>query len=103
MLKGDYLMSIVVLFEGKVKEGSADALEKILTNIFPGTRSYEGCGGITAAFDAERKSVIFVEHWDSQSHYEKYLGWRKETGVLDDILAQLKGEPSIRFFRPSSA
>jgi quinol monooxygenase YgiN len=96
-------MSIVVLLEGRVKEGSADALEKILTAIFPGTRSYEGCGGITAAFDAERKTVLFVEHWDSRSHYEKYIGWRKETGVLGDILAQLDGEPSIRFFHPSSA
>jgi hypothetical protein len=34
--------------------------------------------------------VIFVEEWDSESVYEKYLGWRKETGVLDEILAQLE-------------
>jgi quinol monooxygenase YgiN len=96
-------MSVVVLFEGKVNEGCADALENILREIFPGTRSYQGCGGITAAFDSKRKSVIFVEEWDSQSRYEKYLGWRKETGVLDQILAQLEGEPPIRYFLPSSA
>ena len=96
-------MAILVLLEGEVKDGSADALENILTNIFPGTRSYEGCGGITAAFDSERKNVVFVEYWDSQSHYEKYLGWRKETGVLGEILAQLKGEPSIRYFHRSGA
>ena len=96
-------MSILVLLEGKVKEGSAEALENILREIFPDTRSYKGCGGITAAFDSERKSVIFVEEWDSQSDYENYINWRKETGVLGHILAQLDGEPSIRCFHPSSA
>lgn len=96
-------MSIVVLLEGKVREGSAEALENILKEIFPGTRSYQGCRGITGAFDSERKSVVFIEQWDSQSDYEKYLKWRKETGVLGQILAQLDGEPSIRYFHPSGA
>lgn len=96
-------MAILVLFEGQVTKGSADALETILTDIFPDTRSYSGCGGISAAFDPERKTVVFVERWDSQSQYEKYLAWRKETGVLDQIAAQLQGSPSIRYFDPSDA
>jgi quinol monooxygenase YgiN len=96
-------MSILVLLEGKVKEGSAEALENILQEIFPSTRSYQGCRGITAAFDSERKSVILVEEWDSQSDHEKYLNWRKETGVLGNLLGQLDGEPSIRYFHLSSA
>ena len=96
-------MAILVLLEGEVKDGSADALENILTNVFPGTRSYDGCGGITAAFDAERKNVVFVEYWESQSHYEQYLAWRRETGVLGEILAQFESEPSIRYFDRSGA
>ena len=96
-------MAIIVLLEGEVKDGAADTLETILTNIFPDTRSYDGCRGITAGFDSKRKTVILVEYWDTQAHYDKYLSWRKETGVLDELLEQLEGGPSIRYFDRSGA
>ena len=32
------------------------------------------------------------------AHYEKYLAWREETGILQQLSAALEGPPSIRFF-----
>ena len=47
---------------------------------------------------ASGKTIVMVEHWDSKAHYEKYLAWREETGVLSDFGALLEGAPMIRFF-----
>jgi quinol monooxygenase YgiN len=64
----------------------------------PDTRSYEGCQDITAYINEDDKTIVMVEHWDSKAHYEKYLAWREETGVLSDFGALLEGAPMIRFF-----
>ena len=44
--------------------------------------------------------MIQVQRWDSKEHYQKYLAWRVETGVLGELEPLLAGEPSIRFFDP---
>jgi quinol monooxygenase YgiN len=41
---------------------------------------------------------VFYERWDSRQHYEKYLAWRTETGVADQLVAMLAAPPSIRYF-----
>jgi len=42
--------------------------------------------------------MVLVENFESKAHYEKYLAWREETGVLQKLGAALEGPPSIRFF-----
>ena len=42
--------------------------------------------------------LMYFETWDSKSHYEKYLAWREETGVLAEFVALLEGPPSVRYF-----
>ena len=41
--------------------------------------------------------------WDSVEHYEKYLAWRTETGVLAELSALLEGDPNIRYFEAVDA
>ncbi len=41
---------------------------------------------------------VIVEQWDTRQHYETYLQWRTDTGVLGNIAEKLDGEPSIRSF-----
>ena len=96
-------MSTLVLVEAKVKDGSADALEALMTKILPDTRSYDGCERITVNFDEARGTIVLIENWGSETQYQKYLDWRKETGVLDEIVSHLAEPPSIRFFGESSA
>ena len=50
----------------------------------------------------EGEGVIFVEHWEDQSKYEKYLAWRTESGVMDKLAAMLDAPPIIRFAADTS-
>ncbi|MGY8777231.1 MAG: hypothetical protein ACKVIN_03820 [Longimicrobiales bacterium] len=45
-----------------------------------------------------RLSEVVVERWVPKTAYEKYLGWRQETGVRDQLVAACSGPPSIRYY-----
>ena len=92
-------MSILVLLEAQVKSEDVSDMKSYLAEILPDTRAYDGCERIGVYFDIEDTcNMVLVEHWDSRAHYEKYLAWRTETGVLDKIGAMLAGPPNIRYF-----
>ena len=92
-------MSTLILLEGTAKAGQIDELLALLRKELPATRSYEGCRGITAHTGSEDDhAIVLVEHWDSAEHYQKYLAWREETGVLAQLSALLEGPPAIRYF-----
>ncbi len=97
-------MSIRVLLEASVKSDDVSNMKSYLAEIFPGTRSYPGCQGIDAFFNTEdTANMVLVEHWDSRADFEKYLGWRTETGVMDKLGGMLAGPPSIRYFQRTDA
>ncbi len=97
-------MSVLVLLEAQVKSEAVDDMKSFLAEILPDTRAYDGCQGIDAHFNIEDTgNMVLVEHWDSRAHYEKYLAWRTETGVLDKLGAMLTGPPSIRYFEKIDA
>lgn len=92
-------MSIIVLLEAKVKPESVNEMKLALKGLFPETRTYNGCRGIDAYFNEDDPdNLIFIEHWDSREHHQKYLAWRTETGVMDQFGSMLAGPPSIRYF-----
>ncbi len=91
-------MSVMVLFEAPVKSEEVSNMKSYMAEILPDTRTYEGCQGIELYFDTEDgDKIVLVERWDSRSHHERYLGWRRETGVLDKIGGMLAGPPSVRY------
>ncbi len=47
--------------------------------------------------------LVAVEEWESKAHYEKYLAWRTETGVMDNLKELIAEPPSIRYFEPTDA
>ena len=90
-------MSVSVIVEGTVKE--MDAFEALLLKELPATRSYEGREGLTVHRNMdEPANVVLIERWETRAHYDKYLAWRDETGVLGQLGALLEGPPSIRFY-----
>jgi quinol monooxygenase YgiN len=92
-------MAIMVLLEGKAKAEAVDRLKGALPQLFPDTRRYDGCRGITAYASADDgRTIVFVEFWDTKSHYERYLAWRTETGVIADLVGMLEAPPTIRYF-----
>jgi quinol monooxygenase YgiN len=97
-------MAIMVLLEGKAKAETVDHLKAALPKLFPDTRRYEGCQGITAYIGADDgRTVVFVEYWDTKAHYERYLAWRTETGVIAELVGMLEVPPSIRYFEQIDA
>ncbi len=97
-------MSTLVLLEGQVQPDNIADMKSFLAQIFPDTRSYDGCQGIDVHFNMDDPgNMIMVEQWESRSHYEKYLQWRTETGVIDKLVSLLSGPPSIRYFAKADA
>jgi quinol monooxygenase YgiN len=97
-------MAIMVLLEGKAKTETVDDLKAALPRLFPDTRRYDGCQGITAYIGADDgRTVVFVEYWATNAHYERYLAWRTETGVIAQLVDMLEASPSIRYFEQVDA
>ncbi len=92
-------MAVLVLVEGSVKPEATDEMMALMEEILPDTRAYDGCQGVKVHTNLDTPNdLALVEHWDSRAHYEKYLAWRAETGVLERIVSLLSGAPSIRYF-----
>ena len=97
-------MAIMVLLEGKAKAETVDRLKGALPKLFPETRQYEGCRSIAAYMGADDdRTVVFVESWETKAHYERYLKWRTETGVIEELVGMLEAPPSIRYFQQIDA
>jgi quinol monooxygenase YgiN len=97
-------MAVTVLLELKVKPESVDTLKKLFKEILPDTRAYEGCRELKIYGNQDDAgNVVLVEHWDSRPHYEKYLAWRTETGLVDKLGSMLAGPPSIRYYEEVDA
>ena len=97
-------MSVMVLLEAPVKAEEIGNMKTYLAEILPESRTYDGNQGLDVYFSTEDDgNMVLVEHWESRSHHEKYLGWRTETGVMDKLGGMLAGPPSIRYFERAEA
>jgi quinol monooxygenase YgiN len=91
-------MAIMVLLEGQAKAEMV-TLKATLPKLFPDTRAYEGCRGITAYINSyDSHTFVFVEYWKTKALYERYLAWRTETGVIAGLVSMSEAPPSIRYF-----
>ena len=90
-------MTLVIL-EGVAKPECVEEVKAMVKSRFPETRAFDGCQGITAFLNDDGRTFAFVEHWDTKGHYEKYLAWRTETGVLAELAGLFEAQPSIRYF-----
>ena len=98
-------MATLVTLECRAKdEESAAQLKAMMAERFPETRAYDGCQGITGYLQTDDPlACVLVEFWDSSEHYNKYLAWREETGVLAQLGELLEGPPNIRHFEAMDA
>jgi quinol monooxygenase YgiN len=91
-------MSVTVLLDLTAKPGSIDALKEIFVEILPDTRSHDGCEGLEVKINSDDpNNLVIVERWQSRPHYEKYFGWRQETGLIDRLGPVLGAPPSVRY------
>jgi len=97
-------MTTTVMLEFKAKAGAGDGLVAKLKEILPDTRSYDGNHSIAVYQKQDDPDTCIIQGvWDSQGHYEKYIAWREESGVLGAFVEALEGPPSIRYFNKTDA
>lgn len=92
-------MACTVVLEIQLKPEVIETAKGAFKEILPDTRAYDGCQGVHVVENQdEAGNLVLVETWESRAKYETYLGWRAETGVLDQLGAMCAGAPSIRYF-----
>ena len=97
-------MAITIFLEFTAKAGTGGDMLAGLKEILPDTRSYDGCINNDVYRSQENPDTLLIHGtWQSKEHYEKYLAWREETGVLEKFAAGLEGAPSFRYFELTDA
>ena len=91
-------MATLVLLEGVVDPKRLGQLEEFFVKVLPDTRGFDGCQSLNCYLSTEERSLAIVQRWDSRAHYEKYLDWRKRTGVFSELEDLLTSPAKIRFF-----
>ncbi|MDP6951328.1 MAG: putative quinol monooxygenase [Alphaproteobacteria bacterium] len=90
-------MAVTVILETTAKPGGGDELLAFFDSILADTRAYAGCISIDTLRNMETPDEIVVyERWETADDHGKYMGWRTETGVVDQIVALLAGPPVVR-------
>lgn len=84
-------MAEKVIAEFTAAPGRLDALVAFLGEALPDTRRFEGCIAVDVYVDRASDTVAMIESWDSHAAYDRYLGWRMESGTVDAALALLAG------------
>jgi quinol monooxygenase YgiN len=90
-------MTTVILEITAKNDSTADVMSMLKTAL-PDTRAYDGCGDLSVHFNEDTRTFLLVEYWESKVHYERYLAWRKETGLFGSLVRLLEAEPKIRYF-----
>ena len=91
---------IFVNLQLKVKNGLESKFIEELNIILKETRSYEGCHAVYFVRNQDDPSNLeFFSKWDSKQHYDNYLQWRIDSGVMEEVANKyLDGEPLWRYF-----
>ena len=89
-------MVCVVTAEFTGKDGAGPALLECLSEMVPETRKKEGAISIDICVDQDNSDrIVLVERWDSRSHHENYVAYRKERGDIDKIMTMLSSPPKF--------
>ena len=62
------------------------------------TRVYKGCISIDVYSDQfkKNKSIVLWEKWFSREDHLEYLDYRKNTGLLDEVISKLDGKLDLQ-------
>jgi quinol monooxygenase YgiN len=92
-------VSVTITLQFQSKPDQADDVIDMLRKNLPDTRSYDGCESLVVHQSQDDPTMFLIyEQWAARPKYEAYLAWRTETGVLEELLAMLAGEPTFGFY-----
>lgn len=94
-------MAITMILDLKIQPARLDEFMTLLAEILPDTRGYDGCLGLETCVDQDDPNhVVLIERWDSRAHYDRYLAWRTETGLVDTFRGFLSAPPGFTYLDP---
>ena len=88
-------MSVMVSVEMPLRAEAFDDAVEFLRAILPDTRSFDGCEWCHTYLDRAGSRVLLVEQWAAPEHQQAYLGWRVESGFMEQFGPFLAGEPAF--------
>jgi quinol monooxygenase YgiN len=91
-------MAVMVSIEMKFKPETAEKMLQTMKAALVDTRGFEGCQELKSYYETDTHSLLLVEIWDSAEAQQAYMGWRVETGFIDQIGGDLAGPPIARTF-----
>lgn len=89
---------IVSTWRLSVDPARLDEFLDLIRNDAPRTRAFEGCRRFEVFANAEG-AVLFVEHWESQAHADRYSAWRRSNGDFDLLSRYLTAMPQTAVYR----
>ena len=90
-------MSVKVILEFQTTPDQVDPVKKFFRDVLPDTRGYDGFESLNVHQDDDDPTRFIIwEQWATRPQYEAYLAWRTESGVMNEFVDMLAGEPSIR-------
>ena len=93
-------MSILVIREVQIQSDKIEEMKSYLMQTVPEARSYDGCQGIDVYFNIDNPgNMVVLQQWESRNHFDKYIHWRKETGVVAKSESMLTKPISTRYFK----
>lgn len=79
-------MSHVVALELQVQPEKMEEFMAMFLPALDDTRAYEGCQLIETYVDESSPNTVMVwEKWDKPESQQAYLGWRAESGFVDQL------------------
>ncbi|MFK5879846.1 MAG: antibiotic biosynthesis monooxygenase family protein [Flavobacteriaceae bacterium] len=90
--------SAIIILEVKVKESKVIELQNLLSKYLPETRKSEGFIDIKIHKNLTDNTFVFYEEWKTIQHYESYLKWRTDTGVMEILGNTFASPPTIRYW-----
>ena len=89
--------SAVVIVKLSIKSDLFDKAVEFIKDIIDETRAFKGCQKCEVAASKEESDIIIYEIWDTFDDQKKYVEWRTETGVFEEVLKFTDSEP--KFFQ----
>lgn len=92
------MSAIVSTWRLAVDPARLDEFLELIRREMPRSRSFDGCLRFEV-FAAADGAVLFVEHWESQAHADRYSAWRTANGDMKLLGSYLTAMPQAAVYR----
>ncbi|WP_420572609.1 putative quinol monooxygenase [Kordia sp.] len=88
----------IVTLEANLKDDCIDNFFYLLSKYLPETKMYDGFISIKIHQCTTENTIVLHQEWESITHYEAYLRWRTDNGVMHILRANFTSDPIIKYW-----